>query len=126
MKPFDEFFEELNAYKEQHYNQRRLPPMPENKKYEELVKILREDAERQHKVLHVCASTMNAIKAADAITALITRAEKAEKERDAAIEDIPRTWHNCKSKWEDCDISDHEHCSKCPDWQYRGIQERKE
>ena len=76
---------------------------------EELIKTLREDANKQESLYHVCDSTMNAKIAADrlesqakeneisrhliemqsnVITELTARAESAERERDAAIADM--------------------------------------
>ena len=53
------------------------------------------------------------------------RAERAEAERDAAVEDIPHDCRTCATKPKNCLIDNpepymHKRANKCPAWQWKG------
>lgn len=99
---------------------------------DEMVKMLRDDANNQENLLHVCASTRNALKAADLIERLQAQLTEVRRERDAAVKDLEKAMPHwcCKNKSKGyCPVSavtGMVDCDYCGDWQWRGVQEAGE
>ena len=66
--------------------------------------------------------------AADALEQLQAENDRLKRERDAAVEEIPKVCYYCKHRkgWKTCDrFNGNSEAETCTNWQWRGLKEER-